>query len=96
MLKMNVIKTLPLTGHVAAVSCGITGANPVLDLDYAEDSSAEADANFVLTDSGGIVEIQGTAERAAFTEAQFVGMLGLARQGVAALFEAQRKAIEAA
>lgn len=96
MLKMNVIKALPLTGHVAAVSCGITDGEPVLDLDYAEDSSAEADANFVLTDSGGIVEIQGTAERAAFTEAQFVGMLGLARQGVAALFEAQRKAIEAA
>jgi ribonuclease PH len=94
MLKMNVIKALPLTGHVAAVSCGITDGEPVLDLDYAEDSSAEADANFVLTDSGGIVEIQGTAERAAFTEAQFVGMLGLARQGVAALFAAQREAIE--
>ncbi len=94
MLKMNVIKTLPLTGHVAAISCGIIGAEPVLDLDYAEDSSAEADANFVLTDSGGIVEIQGTAERGAFTEAQLLGMLGLARRGVAALFEAQRKAIE--
>jgi ribonuclease PH len=94
MLKMNVIKTLPLTGRVAAVSCGITAGEPVLDLDYAEDSSAEADANFVLTDSGGIVEIQGTAERSAFTEAQFIGMLGLARRGVGALFEAQRKAIE--
>jgi ribonuclease PH len=94
MLKMNVIKTLPLTGHVAATSCGIIGGDPVLDLDYAEDSSAEADANFVLTDAGGIVEIQGTAERSAFSEAQFLGMLGLARQGVAALFEAQRKAIE--
>jgi ribonuclease PH len=94
MRKMNVIKTLPLTGQVAAVSCGIIGAGPVLDLDYAEDSSAEADANFVLTNSGGIVEIQGTAERDAFTEAQFLGMLALARQGVAVLFEAQRRAIE--
>ena len=96
MLRMNVIKTLPLTGQVAAVSCGITGGEPVLDLDYAEDSSAEADANFVLTDAGGIVEIQGTAERSAFSEAQFLGMLGLARQGVAALFEAQREAVGAA
>jgi ribonuclease PH len=94
MRKMNVIKTLPLTGQVAAVSCGIIGAGPVLDLDYAEDSSAEADANFVLTNSGGIVEIQGTAEHDAFTEAQFLGMLALARQGVAVLFEAQRRAIE--
>ncbi len=96
MLKMNLIKTLPLVGQVGAVSCGITGGEPVLDLDYAEDSSAEADANFVLTDQGGIVEIQGTAERNAFSEAQFLGMLSLARQGVAALFEAQRVAIEGA
>ena len=63
MLRMNVIKTLPLTGQVAAVSCGIVGGEPVLDLDYDEDSSADADANFVLTDAGGIVEIQGTAEK---------------------------------
>jgi ribonuclease PH len=93
MLKMNVIKALPLTGQVAAVSCGIAGGEPVLDLDYAEDSTADADANFVLTDAGGIVEIQGTAERAAFSEAQFLGMLGLARQGVASLFEVQRQAV---
>ena len=59
-------------------------------------SSADADANFVLTDSGGIVEIQGTAERSAFSEAQFLGMLGLARQGIAALFAAQREAVGAA
>ena len=96
MLRMNVIKTLPLTGQVAAVSCGIAAGEPVLDLDYAEDSSADADANFVLTDSGGIVEIQGTAERSAFSEAQFLDMLGLARHGVAALFEAQRRAVDGA
>jgi len=95
MLKMNVIKTLPLIGQVAAVSCGISNGEAVLDLDYAEDSAAEADANFVLTDAGGIVEIQGTAERSAFSEAQFLGMLGLARHGTAALFEAQRQAVGA-
>jgi ribonuclease PH len=93
MRAMNVIKTVPLIGQVAAVSCGISGGEPVLDLDYAEDSSAAADANFVLTDSGGIVEIQGTAEKTAFTEPQFLSMLGLARQGAAALFEAQRQAM---
>jgi ribonuclease PH len=96
MQKMNVIKTVPLIGQVAAVSCGISGGEPVLDLDYAEDSGADADANFVLTDTGGIVEIQGTAEKSAFSEAQFLGMLGFARQGVAALFEAQRQALAAA
>ena len=96
MQKMNVIKTVPLIGQVAAVSCGISGGEAVLDLDYAEDSGADADANFVLTDSGGIVEIQGTAEKTAFSESQFLGMLGFARQGVAALFEAQRQAVAAA
>jgi ribonuclease PH len=91
-----VIKRSPLIGQVAAVSCGISGGEAVLDLDYAEDSAADADANFVLTDSGGIVEIQGTAEKSAFSEAQFLGMLGLARHGVATLFEAQRAAIDGA
>ena len=89
-------KQWPLKDHVAAISCGIHGGTAVLDLDYAEDSTADADANFVLTDQGGIVEIQGTAERSAFSEAQFLGMLGLARHGVAALFEAQRQAVDAA
>ena len=94
--KMNVLKADPLTGQVAAVSCGLTGAAAVLDLDYAEDSTADADANFVLTDTGGIVEIQATAEKAAFTEAQFLEMLGLARAGTTALFAAQLRAVEAA
>jgi ribonuclease PH len=88
----RVIATIPLTGQVAAVSCGLTGAGPVLDLDYEEDSSAEADANFVLTDGNGIVEIQGTAEQAPFSEAQFLALLGLARQGTGALFAMQRDA----
>ncbi|HJS85265.1 MAG TPA: ribonuclease PH [Acetobacteraceae bacterium] len=85
----------PLRGQVAAVSCGIAGGEPVLDLDYAEDSAAEADANFVLTDAGGIVEVQATAERAPFTEAQLAALLALARQGTAALFALQRDALGA-
>ena len=70
-----------MTGQVAAVSCGLVGGEAVLDLDYAEDSGAEADANFVLTEGGGIVEIQGTAERDPFTEPQFLSLMGLARAG---------------
>ncbi|HQT65992.1 MAG: ribonuclease PH [Rhodospirillales bacterium 20-60-12] len=89
----NVLKTDPVTGQVAAISCGIFNGTPVLDLDYAEDSAAEADANFVLTAAGGIIEIQATAERATFDEAQFGKLLGLARTGTAALFAAQAAAI---
>jgi ribonuclease PH len=92
LMRANVLKKLPLTGQVAAVSCGIIGAEALLDLDYAEDSGADADANFVLTDAGGIVEVQATAEKAAFSEAQFNAMLTLARQGAARLFELQRQA----
>jgi ribonuclease PH len=94
--RMNVIKTIPLIGQVAAVSCGLVGGEPVLDLDYAEDSSADADANFVLTDAGGIVEIQGTAEKAPFSEVQFSELLRLAKIGTTRLFELQRAAVEAA
>ncbi|HEY4045095.1 MAG TPA: ribonuclease PH [Rhodopila sp.] len=93
LIKMNVLKTSPLTGQVAAVSCGIIAGTPVLDLDYDEDSNAEADANFVLTDGGGIVEIQATAEKSAFNESQFHELLGLARNGTGALFTMQRQAV---
>ena len=89
----RVVAADPLLGQVAAVSCGIVGGEAVLDLDYAEDSAADADANFVLTDSGGIVEVQGTAERAPFSEAEFGSLLALARAGCARLFEAQRAAL---
>jgi ribonuclease PH len=95
LVKMNVLKRSPLTGQVAAISCGIAGGEPVLDLDYAEDSGADADANFVLTDSGGLVEVQATAERTAFTEAQFLALLELARKGVGELFRFQREAVDA-
>ena len=96
LVKMNVIKTIPLIGQVAAVSCGLVEGAAVLDLDYAEDSGAEADANFVLTDGGGIVEIQGTAEKSAFSETQFMELMGLAKLGTSRLFEMQRAAVAAA
>jgi len=93
LVKMNVLKAVPLIGQVAAVSCGIAEGQPVLDLDYAEDSSADADANFVLTNSGGIVEIQATAEKSSFQEAQFAELLRLARKGTSELFVAQLHAL---
>ncbi len=89
----RVIAKSPMTGQVAAVSCGLVGDAAVLDLDYAEDSGAEADANFVLTEGGGIVEIQGTAEKAPFSEAQFLQLMQLAKHGTAQLFELQRAAL---
>jgi ribonuclease PH len=79
--------------HVAAISCGIHGGVAVIDLDYEEDSSAGADANFVMTGSGGIVEVQGTAEGEIFTEAQFMELLTLARNGIARLVTLQKMAI---
>jgi ribonuclease PH len=91
----HVLKAVPLLGQVAAVSCGLKDGVALLDLDYVEDSSAEADANFVLTESGGIVEIQGTAEQAPFSEAQFGELLALAKLGTTRLFEAQRAALGA-
>jgi ribonuclease PH len=89
----RVLSAVPLLGQVAAVSCGLKEGVPLLDLDYAEDSGADADANFVLTETGGIVEIQGTAEQAPFSEAQFGALLQLAKLGTARLFEAQRAAL---
>ena len=84
---------LPLGDQVAAVSCGLYQGMPVLDLDYAEDSTAMADANFVLTARGGIVEVQGTAESTPFSEARFHAMFGLAKEGVATLAVLQRQAL---
>jgi ribonuclease PH len=84
---------VPLPDSVAAVSCGVVADAAVLDLDYAEDSHAQTDANFVLTGKGGIVEIQATAEGAPFDEPLFAEMLRLARQGVAELTRYQRAAL---
>ena len=89
----GMIDGVPLVGQVAAVSCGIFNGVPVLDLDYAEDSNAQADANFVLTDKGGIVEIQGTAEDEPFEEAAFLQLLALAKKGVGELAAFQRQAL---
>jgi len=89
----GLLKALPLRDNVAAVSCGVIADIAVLDLDYAEDSQAMTDANFVLTGMGGIVEIQATAEGAPFDETLFADMLRLARQGVAELTRCQRAAL---
>ncbi len=97
LVRQRVLAAVPLTGQVAAISCGLlASAGAVADLDYEEDSGAEADANFVLTQAGGIVEIQGTAEQAPFSEAQFHELMRLARGGTAALFAAQGEALSRA
>jgi ribonuclease PH len=87
------LPSVPLTDSVAAISCGVYDGAAVLDLDYAEDSQAQTDANFVLTGSGGFVEIQATAEAAPFDETRFAEMLALARLGVAELTRRQRAAL---
>jgi len=92
----NVIKTDPVYTQVAAVSCGIYQGVAILDLDYTEDSAADADGNFILTSAGGIVEVQATAERATFDDAAFAALLHLARRGTAQLFALQREAVDLA
>ncbi len=96
LLEIGAIKKMPLTDQVAAVSCGIHNGAAVLDLDYVEDSSAQADSNFVLTGRGGIVEIQGTAEEKPFEEAQFLELLTLAKKGVGELIALQKAALNIA
>jgi ribonuclease PH len=87
MVEMTVLRD-----HIAAISCGVCNGVAVLDLDYAEDSQAETDANFVLTGSGNIVEVQATAEKVPFSEEQLTALLGLARKGVAKLVDLQKMA----
>ena len=89
----SMIKDSPIRDHVAAVSCGIHQKTAVLDLDYAEDSTAETDANFVMTGKGGFVEVQGTAEGAPFSQAELLALMALAQDGIATLVEAQKRAI---
>ena len=93
MKKIGMATAPVLKEHVAAVSCGIVKGEAVLDLDYDEDSTAETDANFVLTGAGGLVEIQGTAEGAPFSEEQLVALLTLARKGIGELVELQKKVL---
>jgi ribonuclease PH len=89
----NMLRADPLRDHIAAVSCGIYRGTPVLDLDYAEDSEADTDANFVMTGNGNIVEVQGTAEKEPFSQDQLLELLALARKGVTQLVELQKMAV---
>ncbi len=93
MRSRSIIKDMPLRDHVAAISCGVTRGMSVLDLDYAEDSTAETDANFVMTGTGGLVEVQATAEGAIFTDEQLAAMMGLARAGIMRLVDLQKATV---
>lgn len=94
LMEEGVIVREPILDHVAAVSCGLHQGTPVLDLDYEEDSNAEADANFVLTGAGDIVEIQATGEKRGFTRGEFEALFELARAGIQTLIGLQKAAIE--
>ena len=85
---------MPILSEVAAISCGIYNGDLIIDLDYLEDSSADADANFVFTSKGEIVEIQGTAEKTPFSEEAFSKLLSMARAGVKTIFDAQKQALD--
>jgi ribonuclease PH len=93
MVAARTLTKMPILDHVAAISCGIYKGTPVLDLDYAEDSNADADANFVLTGAGKIIEVQGTAERTPFAESELLALLALARKGIGELVELQKKVL---
>jgi ribonuclease PH len=93
LLEEGLITRDPILDHVAAISCGIYEGVPVLDLEYEEDSNAEADANFVLTGAGDIVEIQATGEKRGFSRDEFEALFGLARDGIAELIQLQRTAV---
>ena len=94
LVSLGVLDQIPLTDQVAAISCGLYQETPVLDLDYAEDSTAEADSNFVFTGQGGIVEIQSTAEDIAFSEQHFHDLMALAKTGIQQLVTLQRQVLK--
>lgn len=89
----KVIKESPITGQVAAISCGVFDSTPVLDIDYAEDSSAEVDANFILSGDGRMIELQATGEKRPFSDEEFAELMRLAKLGCGILFEKQRAAV---
>ncbi|MGD9814364.1 MAG: ribonuclease PH [Hyphomonadaceae bacterium] len=93
LLDEQVIKTNPVTGQVAAISCGVFDAQPVLDIDYAEDSNAEVDCNIVMSGDGRLIEVQATGEQRPFTDEEFAELIRLAKLGCGRLFEMQRAAI---
>jgi ribonuclease PH len=96
LVEEGALKASPLTQSVAAVSCGVVGGEPLLDLDYPEDSSAEVDANVVMTGDGGLVEVQATAERTPLSRAHLDELLALAERGITELRAVQDRALEAA
>ena len=89
----DMLRTDPMRDNIAAISCGVHNGTAVLDLDYAEDSEADTDANFVMTGTGNIVEIQGTAEKEPFSEEQLLALLALAKKGIAKLVDLQKMAV---
>jgi ribonuclease PH len=89
----DMLKGEPLRDHIAAVSCGVYKGIAMLDLDYAEDSSADTDANFVMTGAGNIVEVQATAEKTPFSETELTALLALARKGIGKLVDLQKLAV---
>jgi ribonuclease PH len=95
LLKSGKLATSPMRNHVAAVSVGIVGGVPLLDLNYAEDSTADVDFNLVMTEAGAFIEIQGTAERSPFGDSALAELIGLGRNGIAELIQRQRKVLEA-
>ena len=96
LMQKGLITAMPLRDQVAAIFCGLVSGEALADLDYNEDSNAETDANFVLTASGGIVEIQGTAEQHPFSDSQLMDMMALAKKGCQQLFEMQMQAVRTA
>jgi ribonuclease PH len=92
LMKAGDVKADPITDHIAAISCGIYGGQPIADLDYLEDSEAGTDANFVMTGAGGLVELQGSAEGATFSRSEFDHLMDLAEKGAAELVLAQTEA----
>lgn len=93
LVEEKVIKESPITGQVAAISCGVFDGAPVLDIDYAEDSSAEVDANFILSGDGRMIELQATGEKRPFSDEEFAELMRLAKLGCGILFERQRAAV---
>lgn len=93
LMKKRILKVNPLITGVAAISCGIYKGEPILDLDYLEDSNAEVDSNFVFASDGNLIEVQGTAEKNPFSEEQFLAMLKFAKSGVSELFKLQNQVL---
>ena len=93
MLNKKIIKKNPINEYVAAISCGIVNGEPFLDLDFEEDQNAEVDANFVITDSGKLVEVQMTSEKKLCDEKSFNEMLRLAKSGISEIIQKQKRTL---